>query len=279
MRVRLVLLLAIVAVCAALNLAQTSGGGGSAVGGAVSVASAPAAGTSFSGTFTTSTMQYNMPAITGAPYSGEQVGEQVQTLADGTHITRTMPSQRVWRDSQGRMRTERQMGMSMNGSAPRGPVMIEIRDPVAGVAYILEPAAKVAHRIKMQPMPTRPPAGAATVATPPPANITRPEMKTESLGNQVIEGVMAEGRRTTMTYPVGAMGNDRPLVRTSENWMSPELRVTLLSKSTDPQSGVNTTKLINVSRVEPDINLFRPPADYTIVDEAGPSVTIHYTTQ
>ena len=33
---------------------------------------------------------------------------------------------------------------------------------------------------------------------------------------------------------------------------------------------------VNISQAEPDMDLFRPPSDYTLVDEAGPTVTIHY---
>jgi hypothetical protein len=43
-------------------------------------------------------------AVTGAPYSAEEVTQHTQALTDGTHITepsRTMP---VFRDSKGRTR-------------------------------------------------------------------------------------------------------------------------------------------------------------------------------
>ncbi len=36
----------------------------------------------------------------------------------------------------------------------------------------------------------------------------RPQIARESLGTQTIEGVLAEGSRTTLTYPIGAIGND-----------------------------------------------------------------------
>jgi hypothetical protein len=90
---------------------------------------------------------------------------------------------------------------------------------------------------------------------------------------------MAEGRRTTTTYPVGFQGNDRPIVSINETWMSTDLRLMVLSKTSDPRQGENTTKLINISRIEPDPLLFMPPLDYSVVDETGPQVTIHYTAQ
>lgn len=104
---------------------------------------------SISGSFTTPGPHFVTPAVTGAAYSGEEVNERVQTLADGTHITQTMPGRRMYRDSQGRTRTERSMGpMSIPGRqvAADAPRMIEITDPVAGYQYTLDEQKKVAHR-------------------------------------------------------------------------------------------------------------------------------------
>jgi len=88
-----------------------------------------------------------IPAVVGAPYSGEQTEEHVQTLADGTHITRPMGTIKTWRDSEGRIRTERPMrvGPRVSGGTD-SPVIVEISDPVAGVRYTLDIENKVAHR-------------------------------------------------------------------------------------------------------------------------------------
>jgi hypothetical protein len=61
-------------------------------------------------------------------------------------------------------------------------------------------------------------------------------------------------------------GNDRPFSTVNERWISPELKVTVLTKRTDPRNGDTTVKLVNISRAEPDPNLFRPPADYTVTE-------------
>jgi len=73
------------------------------------------------------------------------------------------------------------------------------------------------------------------------------------------------------------MGNDRPIVRVMESWLSPELKITVLSKSSDPRMGENTMRLQGIDRSEPDPALFRAPADYQIVDETGDQVEIKYT--
>jgi hypothetical protein len=46
----------------------------------------------------------------------------------------------------------------------------------------------------------------------------------------------------------------------------------------DPRSGEQTQKLINISRSEPDASLFQPPPDYTIVDEKA-DFTIQWGSQ
>jgi len=97
-----------------------------------------------------------------------------------------------------------------------------------------------------------------------------PNFKTESLGRQTIEGIQAEGRRTTMTIPAGQAGNELPIHIVNETWYSPELQTTLLSRHSDPRNGETVTKLINISRSEPARILFDAPADFKVTEmEAG----------
>jgi hypothetical protein len=60
--------------------------------------------------------------------------------------------------------------------------------------------------------------------------------------------VVAEGTRTTMTIPAGAIGNEQPIQVVTERRYSPELRTVVLSKRSDPLSGKTTTRLANLSR-------------------------------
>jgi hypothetical protein len=212
---------------------------------------------------------------TGAPYTADIVTEAVQTLADGNRIERQTTSS-VARDSQGRVRREQQL-------AAIGPILpqvdgrlITIMNPVEGVHYSLDPARKVAMR---SPMPVGKPGsggvartqiviGTGPVATTDVDTIfTRraPEQgRTESLGTSVIEGVQAEGTRTTVTIPAGSIGNQAPIDMVSERWFSPELGVVVLSRRSDPRFGETTYRLQNIVRAEPAPELFQVPADYTI---------------
>ncbi len=77
--------------------------------------------------------------VKGAPFSAVAVSETTQTLADGNHITRTTQTN-LYRDSQGRFRKEvtlSAIGPLAASGQPRS--FVEINDPVAGAAYVLEP--------------------------------------------------------------------------------------------------------------------------------------------
>jgi hypothetical protein len=89
--------------------------------------------------------------------------------------------------------------------------------------------------------------------------------RTESLGTQSIEGVEAEGTRTTVTIPAGAIGNELPIEIVSERWFAPSLQVVVLSTNSDPRMGKTTYRLAGLSRNEPMRSLFEVPAGYTIV--------------
>lgn len=92
----------------------------------------------------------------------------------------------------------------------------------------------------------------------------------QQLGKQNIEGVEAEGTRTTITIPAGEIGNERPIEIVSERWYSPELQVVVMTRHSDPRFGETTYKLTNINRAEPAKSLFEVPSDYTIKE--GPSV-------
>jgi hypothetical protein len=259
----------------------TSSGG--LLGGVITPAGSVASGAGW----TLSSVGPEVPGYTatGAPYSAVQITEHTQTLADGTHITQPVQTTKFYRDSQGRTRIERSFpvppGALANGTD--APSFIEISDPVAGFRYTLEARNHTAHRMAMAATP--PPSVTANNGSPAktirllPAQITPlspsapsdqttgPQFSHESLGTQAIEGILAEGSRTTITYPIGSVGNDRPITTTTETWTSSELRMAVLSKNSDPRNGESTTRLANISRSEPDSSLFQIPSDYEVIDQ------------
>jgi hypothetical protein len=230
--------------------------------------------------------------LTGRPYSAEQVTEQVQTLADGTHMSQATRKVRFYRDSADRTRTEH-IFTPPPGAAMRmaGQAFIEIADPVAGYRYTLDQHNQVARRMawppvlpqldrgvrKTVPSSSQNSANILRAKTDAAADVTsarpHPITSRESLGAQIIEGITVEGMRTTVTYPEGFLGNDRPITTVSETWSSAELKTVVLSKTSDPRWGETTTKLINISQTEPEPSLFQIPADYSVEDEPQPGVT------
>ncbi len=95
------------------------------------------------------------------------------------------------------------------------------------------------------------------------------EVKEEQLGKQIIEGVEAEGTRTTVTIPAGEIGNERAIEIVSERWFSPELQLVVMTRNSDPRTGETTYKLTNINRAEPAKSLFEVPSDYTIKEGPG----------
>lgn len=224
------------------------------------------------------------PPVTGQPYSGDLESEHSQTLTNGTHINQKREVFRSYRDSQGRTRTERLMFQSLrfNGTQEPAARLVQIYDPVEGYEYTLDTEKHIAHRVPVQTFPKTPARDTKAADTPESrqallalreraastrTNFRQANTKHEPLGTQTIEGVEAEGERITVTTPVGAMGNDKPLVHVCETWHAVELKTLLLSKCSDPRMGHSTLRLANLDRSEPDPTLFMVPSDYTIVDD------------
>jgi len=97
---------------------------------------------------------------------------------------------------------------------------------------------------------------------------TSAKSNSEDLGMMHQNGVPAQGTRTTLTIPVGQIGNNREIKVVNERWYSPDLQMVVKSVNSDPRFGTTTYELKNVIRSNPDSSLFQIPSDYT-VEEAG----------
>lgn len=241
-----------------------------------------------------------LKTITGAPYSATAVTTSVQTLGDGTRITKTVQAS-LARDSEGRTRREQSLDSLGPWTTNVQHSIVSILDPVAQVRYILQPDGKTALKtplmrasgelVKRRIDDT---AAAELKARMDKAKVEVEKVRTENwvmvttggqnigvavtaqgrnnvqrddLGSRVIEGVNATGRRETRTIQIGEVGNDRPIQITSETWYSDELQTVVFSKHSDPRVGDSEYKLTNVSRAEPSRNLFEVPAGYTVKEE------------
>jgi hypothetical protein len=94
--------------------------------------------------------------------------------------------------------------------------------------------------------------------------LPRGKGETRALGTREFEGVKADGTMTSYTIPAGQIGNEKPIVVTSERWFSPELHVVVYAKTSDPRSGDTIYRLANLKRGEPPADLFKVPSDYKL---------------
>lgn len=206
-----------------------------------------------------SEMRFGEKTVKGMPFSAEAIMESSQTFADGTRISRKAAAL-IYRDSEGRTRREQALDIvGPLGPAGEAVKMIFINDPVAGTHYVLDPQKRTARKMTL-----------SSYGPPPPPPPLSEDVKMESLGKQTIEGVVAEGTRSTVTVAAGVVGNDRPFDIVSERWDAIELQTVVLSKHSDPRMGGHVYRLTNIKRDEPARSLFEIPADYKIEEGRRP---------
>jgi hypothetical protein len=205
-------------------------------------------------------------SVTGAPFSGTRVTVHTQTLANGNVIQRQEQTI-LSRDTQGRVRAETtRTGPNGQGSH----TMVEIVDAVAGVRRTLSAQNKTAFETTLPNRQNRLNNGAARANPAGRRNQDSANIVKENLGTQTVNGVAATGTRVTHTIPANTIGNAQAIQIVRETWVSTDLKVPVMVKTSDPRFGTEVTQLTNVNRAEPDASLFQTPADYTVSKGHGP---------
>ncbi|HEY6388014.1 MAG TPA: energy transducer TonB [Candidatus Acidoferrum sp.] len=200
-----------------------------------------------------------IPAVRGLPFSAKVELQTVSQLQDGTLITRKTYNLDA-RDSAGRTHNEMRNWITAEGEEPK-LTRVELYDPATRTRTDLFPLSKLARQWVV----------AAGAQATPVAATAKPETAREEIGTDTIEGLPVKGTRVTQTYAAGALGNDRLLTIVTEYWYAAELRLNLLTKRTDPRYGVQTVRVTELQRQEPDATLFAIGDDYKVVNEAGPT--------
>ena len=198
--------------------------------------------------------------VTGAPYSAVQTRQFQQSLQGGNQISRQEQA-KVFRDSQGRVRTERTFTPPGSTTAQ---TIINIFDPVGGNSYVLNPGKSTAVKMELpQSRSGRPGHGRGRGSN-------SPQRQTENLGTQTVNGVPATGIRTTEIIAAGEIGNAQPIQVVREVWVATDLKVPVMIKANDPRFGNTVMQLTNIVQSEPDASLFQVPSNYTVTSrEAG----------
>ncbi len=215
--------------------------------------------------------------VKNQPYKAQVTTETTRTLSDGSHIAQNTTAM-VARDSEGRTVRAEKLGT--------GPTITTIFDPVAEkhIDYISD--QKIAHVLPL-PSPSGslsgepiaiggafsgfaagPGGSAAGFFAKDRAILSQPGSKanttTQSLGTKTIDGIEVTGTRSTSTIPAGAIGNEKDLTTTREEWYSPVLKLVIQSTQTDPRFGHTTYSLTDIEQGPPDGALFQVPPDYEV---------------
>jgi hypothetical protein len=217
---------------------------------------------------------------TGFPFSADVVEENDKFLADGNHIHYEVHG-RIFRDSEGRIRTETEAPVFTSESKPfvhinitdlvEGRIIfLDVEHKMATVTLLGRPTAQAAltspkgsadQNPKVQPEPTV----AVHPSTPP-----TPDPAPEDLGTSQIEGFTVQGTRSTHIMNAGVIGNDKPIATTTERWFSTEFKVDLVNTSDNPEAGKHVRKLVNIRAGEPDPLLFQIPPDFKVKEIPQP---------
>jgi hypothetical protein len=244
--------------------------------------------------------------IPGSPFSATEERHSRQTLGDGT-VLETSETNVLYRDNDGRTRSERtaqgKTMITITDPVARTTIRLDPANKMAfkagpglNMATSLPSSVSDAEKAALEAAVSRLGAvgrGAAGAGTP--ASTMAPEDRaklakadldkvqaemqaransdsrtnTEDLGMLQQNGVPAQGTRTTLTIPVGQIGNNREIKVVNERWYSQELQMTVKSVNSDPRFGTTTYELRNVTRSNPPINLFQIPSDYTVSEGGG----------
>jgi hypothetical protein len=221
-------------------------------------------------------------AVVGVPFSAVSIQENIRVTPDGNRFIRKITNHH-YRDGQGRTRLDREIPLqaSVSHATAGGPhVMVTINNKVTGEIDMLFPDGKVASVMQRS--------GRKVIDVP----AAQPEVFTwfsnvrigpnepgwsapVSLGEKSIEGLHAVGSQRTYTLAAGAVGNEKPVIITVEQWSSPDLGLILMKTSRASTGGEVRYSLQQIVQAEPDADLFMVPADYRkiVVKSGSGSVT------
>jgi hypothetical protein len=221
------------------------------------------------------------------PYTAEFKIASVQTLANGTTVTRESTETDA-QDSQGRHMHALTDTTPQLGRAPG--TFVNANDPVDGTQSTWDSRTKKARVTKLPPQDQRQgcwanESGTLRMSWNVGRNVTLPAIPTASgdaggvipaklpkpeivdLGTSTIDGLEAHGRRLTTTIQAGEIGNDEPIVTTREVWTSTEMQWPVREVTDDPRSGKRTRELVDFTQGDPDPATFQPPEGYDVTTE------------
>ena len=183
------------------------------------------------------------------PYSAEGISEITQTLSDGKKRSRKFITH-LYRSGDGRVRLEENIISDRGIWADSANELrrISVFDPSTRSGFILDPQDMLVEHYN---------AGKSLEIPLNPASAS-----TQSLDPEVLDGLTIQGTRRTKVIPAGDSGNTLPIEIVDERWYSPDLRVVVMTKHSDPRMGNVIYQLTQIDRSEPPAGLFEVPPGY-----------------
>jgi hypothetical protein len=212
--------------------------------------------------------------VPGAPFSAIEESKYSQRQPDGSLDDRSSDSTHIYRDGQGRTRADRYSTSYLDGKGKSWLSSIYIADPVAGFVYRLDPENHLATRWHWDATSRAERDHEVFITHTAEESAAVQEVEShatmKSLGSTEIEGLTVEGYRQAVSVPAETEGNERPFKVMAETWISPELKIAVLTIRDDSIVGVRKTQLTKIDRTEPDPELFHIPPDYKLEDGPTP---------
>ena len=211
--------------------------------------------------------------VTGLPCTVEYLSTNTQTLSNGTRIISTQRSRAI-RDSQGRVRTEMYPPSTARKKSDE-PDFVYILDPVAQRKVNLSSRTKIA-LVTEERIPVLRPSSPLPVESQSPnpggaSQPSHPESTKEAIPGKAFNGLEAAGTRTTLTFPVGWVGNDQPIRNTTDVYISRALHILVFSQSESVLNGDDVMEITQLDRGEPDSSLFQIPDGYAVTESSARS--------
>ena len=150
-------------------------------------------------------------------------------------------------------------------SAGEGREFAFIRNLGQSMQYVVNVTKKTYRSFPVgEPKPPKPPKN-----PPDSSNETVTDNPNGSYTDPVTNAVYpVDDRKVTRTIPAGAIGNQLPIVITSERWYSSSMELLLQDTHSDPRFGTTTYQLSNVGQ-SPPASLFVPDPSFTQVQGKG----------
>jgi hypothetical protein len=193
--------------------------------------------------------------VPNLPYTAEIVQRFSETLPNGNRVVRKRRIVQM-RDSQGRTRIENFASDDPGCCDSRNqPDVVNLYVPLQRQFIQLFPRTKKARVMTFSgtgPIPTH--------GDPNGKNIER-----QSLPGRTIHGIYSEGTRVKFLVPHND-GRASEVGCVEESWVSPEMKIAVLTKSGGTCSDGGITEIQEIDRNEPDAALFAIPADYEVLD-------------